>query len=76
MSNQAELKVSCYSGHTYAERPESLVWEGAEHRVEIEKEWREPSGRRFLVRTAEGRRFELGYDEGLDRWSAQEIEVV
>jgi len=74
MSHQSELKVSCYSGHTYAERPDSFVWEGAEHRVEeVEKEWQEPGGRRFLVRTEGGRRFELGYNEGQDRWSAREI---
>ena len=32
------LKVNCYSGHTYAERPRSFTWEGAEYDVEaIEK---------------------------------------
>ena len=67
------VQVICYSGHTYAEWPKLLVWEGTEHRVEVENEWRGPSGRHFLVHTEEGRRFELGYDEVLDRWSALEI---
>ena len=36
------LKVSCYSGHIYAERPESFKWRGVEYQVEeIEKEWQE-----------------------------------
>lgn len=36
------LKVSCYSGYTYAERPESFEWRGVEYEIkEIEKEWQE-----------------------------------
>ena len=43
--------VTCYSGQTYAERPESLIWQGIEHRVkQIEKEWQEPGARLFQVR--------------------------
>lgn len=37
------LRVNCYSGQSYAERPKSFLWEGAEYEVEeIEREWREP----------------------------------
>ena len=42
------LKVSCYSGQTYAERPKSFAWAGVEYEVEeIEKEWLEPGERHF-----------------------------
>jgi len=32
------LKVTCYSDHPYAERPQSFLWQGIEYKVkEIEK---------------------------------------
>jgi len=69
-----DLTVSCYSGHTYAERPQSFLWQGQEYRVEeIEKEWREPGTRNFLVRTEEKQLFRLCYNQAEDRWSAEEI---
>ena len=68
------VQVVCYSGHTYAERPESLIWEGFEHKVkEIEKEWQEPGARLFQVCTDDGRLFILSYNERGDEWSAFEI---
>ena len=36
------MKVNCYSGQTYAERPRSFLWQGVEYEVrEIEKAWLE-----------------------------------
>jgi hypothetical protein len=68
------VKVVCYSGHTYAERPMSLIWEGIEHKVkEIEKEWQEPGARLFKVRIEDGRLFILSYNERGDEWSAFEL---
>ena len=65
--------VSCYSGLTYAEWPESLLWQGIEHGVkQIEKEWQEPGARLFQVRTEDGRLFILSYNERGDEWSAFE----
>jgi hypothetical protein len=67
------ITVTCYSGHTYAERPLSLVWEGAEHRVkEVIKEWQEPGARLFQIQTEDGRMFVLSYNERGDEWSAFE----
>ncbi len=67
-------KVTCYSGHTYPERPLSFSWAGIEHKVqEVEKEWLEPGRRRFRVRTQDGKRFELCYDTQTDRWSVAEL---
>lgn len=66
--------VICYSGHTYAERPDSLIWEGIEHKVKlIEKEWQEPGARLFKVITEDDRIFILSYNERGDKWSAFEV---
>jgi hypothetical protein len=68
------LKVNCYSGQTYAERPKSFIWEGVEHEIEkIEKEWREPEERRFQVRTKDNKLFQLCYNESQDQWSLTEL---
>jgi hypothetical protein len=68
------LKVNCYSGHTYAERPKSFEWEGKEYEVaEIEKAWVEPGNRYFQVRTEDNRLFRLCYNEAEDQWSLTEV---
>ena len=67
------VKVTCYSGHTYAERPLSFVFDKKEHKVkEIEKEWQAPGARLFEVRTVEDRVFVLAYNERYDEWAAFE----
>ncbi len=67
------MKVQCYAGHTYAERPESFFWEETSHRVQqIRREWREPAKRCFLVCTENNRLFELCYHENKDEWSIEE----
>jgi hypothetical protein len=69
------LRVTCYSGHTYAERPLSFIWEGVEQRVkEIEKEWQAPGARLFQIRTDKGRLFVLSYNERGDEWAAFDME--
>jgi hypothetical protein len=37
----------------------------------VEHSWRTPSGPAFRVRTADGRRFTLVYDEATDAWDIQ-----
>ena len=70
----SSLKVNCYSGHTYAERPKSFVWEGAEYEVEeIEREWQEPGERYFQVRTRDNKVFRLCYNETEKHWSIIEV---
>jgi len=64
------LIVKCYSGHIYAEEPRSFEWDGVEYKVvEIERAWREPAGRHFLVRTGDNKLFQLCYNEAEERWS-------
>jgi len=68
------LKVNCYSGHTYAERPRSFLWEGIEYEVEeIEKSWQEPGKRYFKVRTRGDKLFQLCYDETEKQWSLRSL---
>ena len=68
------LKVICYSGHTYAERPKSFEWEGKEYEVEeIERAWVEPNERYFQVRTEDNSLFRLCYNEAEERWSLTEV---
>jgi hypothetical protein len=63
-------RVECHSGHTYAQRPTALWWEGARLEVAaVTAEWRTPEGKCFRVRTSDGRMFEVEYSESQDRWS-------
>ncbi len=68
------VEVKCYSGHTYAERPVSFLWEGKEYEVaEIEKAWQEPDKKCFQVRTGDSKIFRLCYNEALNYWSVTEL---
>ncbi len=63
------IRVECYSGHTYAQRPRAFTWRGQRYQVEaVERTWRTPQGSCFLVRTQESSVFELVYDEQKDAW--------
>lgn len=73
-SKPNNLKVNCYSGQTYAERPVSFTWEGKEYEVaEIEKEWRGVGTKNFRVRTKDNKLFQLCYNESQDQWSLTEL---
>ncbi len=68
------LKVNCYSGHTYAERPRSFKWQGIEYEVkEIERAWQEPGERYFQVRTRDNKIFQLCYNETEGEWAIMEL---
>ena len=68
------LKVKCYSGLTYAERPKSFRWEGVEYEVaEIERAWVAPGERHFQVRTKDNKLFQLCYNETHSQWSLTEL---
>ncbi len=68
------LKVNCYSGHTYAERPLSFTWQGTQCEVaKIEKAWLEPQERYFLVRTRDNKLFRLCYNELTDQWKGVDL---
>ncbi len=68
------LKVNCYSGHTYAEEPRSFQWQGIEYEIEeIERVWQAPGERYFQVRTRDNKLFQLCYNEAKDQWSLTEL---
>ena len=68
------IRVQCYSGHTYAERPDSFIYQGEACKVEmVEREWREPGERHFLVRIGDRKSFELCYNEQGDEWFLREL---
>ena len=62
-------RVICYSGFTYAERPTALVYNGKKEKIDqIEAQWASPAGKGFIVRLANGRRYQLDYDEAGCTW--------
>jgi hypothetical protein len=69
--------VECYASYRYPERPRAFLWRGERVEVEeVEQQWRTPSGPAFLVRTADGRRFTLAYDEAADDWDIQPVRLA
>jgi len=69
-----EPAVECYSGYTYAQEPRAFTWQGQRYEVvEIEQRWREPAGPVFRLRTADGQRWQLAYNEAQDTWSLQAL---
>jgi hypothetical protein len=67
--------VECYSGVEYAEYPTAFQWE--EMRLSVEEvlaDWRTPQGKSFRVRAANGRIFDLVYDEISDEWIVNAIQ--
>ena len=71
---QEDDRVICYSGHTYAQEPRAVIWQGQRLPVrEVEARWRTPAGPAFWVRTASGARFALSYDDQAGRWSIEHL---
>ncbi len=63
-------KVTCHSGRSYAEHPTFFTVEGMTYSVHsVEKEWREPGEKHFLVCTGDEQYVELCYNEQNDEWS-------
>lgn len=61
--------VECYSGSVYAEYPKVFDWQGQRLVVdEILQRRRTPSGKTFRVLAADGRLYDLCYDEMSQAW--------
>jgi hypothetical protein len=68
------VQVECYSGHTYAQEPRAVVWQGRRYAVTgVEQRWRTPEGPAFRVRVEPEGMFELHYDEMEDCWSLAQV---
>ncbi len=64
------LRVGCYAGHRYPERPEWVELAGERIDVAaVESEWREEEKLGFLVTLRDGRRLLLYYVPNEDLWS-------
>jgi hypothetical protein len=62
-------RVECYSGHTYAQEPRAVYWQGRRYPVaQVEGRWRTPAGPAFRVQTESGTVFDLHYHELEDQW--------
>lgn len=69
-----EAVVECHSGHTYAEQPVALHWEG--QRLEIKRvlmEAHEPDGKHFRVQVSGGDMFALFYVPTEDEWLVEQV---
>jgi hypothetical protein len=63
-------RVECYSGHTYAQEPRSVLWRGRRYAVvHVQARWRTPEGPAFRIETEQGMCFELYYHEIEARWT-------
>jgi histidinol-phosphate/aromatic aminotransferase/cobyric acid decarboxylase-like protein len=69
VSEPEEGRVECYSGHTYAQEPRAVIWQGRRYPVaHVEARWRTPEGPAFRVRTESGHIFDLAYHEAEGCW--------
>jgi len=73
-SGEEGIQVQCFSGYTYADRPDSFVYQQQTYKVDwIEREWREPGEMHFRVCTEDSKSFELCYNEQIDEWSIRRL---
>lgn len=76
MTEQETGRVECYSGHTYAQEPRAVIWQGKRDLVaHIVARWRAPGGPIFRVQAESGQVFELRYSELEDRWAISKLET-
>ena len=74
MSEPDVNRVECYSGHTYAQEPRAVIWQGCRYPVSrVEERWRTPEGPAFRVQVETEQVFELRYHEVEDRWTIREL---
>ncbi|MBI3158652.1 MAG: hypothetical protein HYZ26_03505 [Chloroflexi bacterium] len=74
MTNGLQTLVTCFSGHTYAQRPRSVQWQGGwQDILTVLADWHTPEGRAFRVLTAAGAALELRYLAERDAWEAAAV---
>ena len=74
MTEPEDALVECYSGHTYAQEPRALVWQGQRYQeIQVTDRWRTPEGPSFRVLTESGDLFELRFHELTERWTIRSI---
>jgi hypothetical protein len=74
MTEPVDALVECYSGHTYAQEPRALVWQGRRYQVaQVEERWRTPEGAAFRILTESGELFEVHYREPGKHWTIRAL---
>jgi hypothetical protein len=75
------IKVTCYSSHSYADRPTSFVWNDERYDINsIERECLEPGEKHLIVRAARKdaakreKRLHICYHTQEDLWRLKEIQ--
>jgi hypothetical protein len=67
------IVVDAYSGFKANERPRRFVLRERVYEIAaVEEQWYLPEAMFFRVRTTEGQRYVLRYDERSDEWTLQE----
>ena len=70
-------RVECYSGHTYAQKPRTVVWQQRRYPVtRVVQRWRTPEGPAFRIRAESGELFELHYHELEERWAIRPLSNI
>ncbi len=69
-SRAIDIRVGCYAGGRYPERPQWVEVEGKRAEVaSLESEWREEERMGYRVTLRDGKRMLLYYVPNEDRWS-------
>jgi hypothetical protein len=64
------VEVICYSGYAADEEPRAVVVDGRRlNVVAVERRWREPEARCFVVRVSDGTRCLLRQGEATGAWT-------
>jgi hypothetical protein len=64
------VKVRCYAGASYPERPVAFEWEGRwQQVVEVRRQVRTPEGLLFDVLAEDGQEVRLAWDAETDGWA-------
>jgi hypothetical protein len=74
MSEPDTGRVECTSGHTYAQEPRTVIWQGCRYAVTaVVSRWRTPEGPAFRLETTTGVLFDVQYHELEDVWMIRVI---
>ena len=69
---EAGDRVTARAEYTYPEEPVGLVWQGQERKVaRVERQWREPGRKVFVVVDDLNERFHLAYNERSGEWQVE-----
>ena len=69
------VKVWCYAGYKYPERPTAFLYEGRKLTVhKVQSTWKTEDSENFLVHTTYGKEIVLIYNPSEDKWNLQEMD--